>query len=175
MFFEPFVLNAQQEKVHVDIVEMTDEDAEETVNSLPKWQTAWTSKYISNRKYMKYAAKIGSELIALVAYEISEILIVHIVYMEAQPASNPTLDKGNPKYTGIGRMLVAYGIKLSIDNELRGEVLLEAKTTELAHHYERDFGAVRTAHSGLTPQYLIADEAAREIFSTYLEQEGEIS
>ena len=72
-------------------------------------------------------------MIALGAYEILEhALVVHIVYLEAQPESNPTLDEGRPKYTGIGRMMIAYGIKLSIDNGFAGDVVLEAQTTELA-------------------------------------------
>ena len=57
--------------------------------------------------------------------------------MEAQPESNPTLDGGNPKYTGIGRLMIAFGIKLSIDNGFAGDVILEAKTTALAKHYEK--------------------------------------
>ena len=58
--------------------------------------------------------------------------------MEAQPESNPTLDGGTPKYTGIGRLMIALGIKLSIDNGFAGDVILEAKTTALAKHYEKD-------------------------------------
>lgn len=38
-------------------------------------------------------------------------------------------------------MMIAYGIKLSIENGLTGDVVLEAKTTALAKHYERGFGA----------------------------------
>ena len=96
-------------------------------------------------------------------------LAVHIVYLEAQPESNPTLDEGRPKYTGIGRMMIAYGIKLSIDNGFAGDVVLEAKTTALAKHYERDFGAVRLpTFQSSAPRYLIADEAAKRIFFTYL-------
>lgn len=38
--------------------------------------------------------------------------------------------------TAIGRLLAAYGIKLSIDNGLTDDVVLEAKTTEFAKHYE---------------------------------------
>lgn len=125
---------------------------------------------MNDGRFEKYAAKVGDELIALGAYELLEnALVVHIVYMEAQPESNPTLDGGHPKYTGIGRMMVAYGIKLSIDNGLTGDVVLEAKTTKLARHYEKDFGAVLlpTFHSS-APRYLIADEAAKRIFFTYL-------
>ena len=108
--------------------------------------------------------------LVLGAYEILEnALVVHIPYVEAQPGSNPTMDGGIPKYTGIGRVMIAYGIKLSIDNGFAGDVVLEAKTTALAKHYERDFGAVRlpSFHSGI-PRFLIADEAAKRIFFTYL-------
>lgn len=89
--------------------------------------------------------------------------------MEAHPDSNPVLDGGHPKYTGIGRLMIAYGIKLSIDNGFAGDVILEAKTTALARHYETDFGAVRLpAFDTSAPRYLIADEVAKRIFFTYL-------
>ena len=121
-------------------------------------------------RFEKYSAKVEDELIALGAYEVLEnSLVVHIVYMEAHPESNPTLDGGTPKYTGIGRLMIAYGIKLSIDNGFAGDVVLEAKTTSLAQHYEKDFGAVRLPVFGSSaPRYLIADEAAKRIFFTYL-------
>ena len=125
---------------------------------------------MAEERFEKYAAKVGNELIALGAYEVLDhALVVHIVYMEAQPESNPNLDGGNPKYAGIGRLIIAYGIKLSIDNGFAGDVVLEAKTTELARHYERDFGAVPLpAFVSSAPRYLIADEAAKRIFFTYL-------
>lgn len=169
MRFEPFVYDRSNQKIPATISAMTQEDAKKT-NADPLWQTSWTSEYLNDARFEKYAAKVGDELIALGAYELLEnALVVHIVYMEAQPESNPTLDAGHPKYTGIGRMMVAYGIKLSIDNGLTGDVVLEAKTTKLARHYEKDFGAVLlpTFHSS-APRYLIADEAAKRIFFTYL-------
>lgn len=109
-------------------------------------------------------------MIALAAYEILDnALVVHIVYMEAQPESNPVLDNNAPKYMGIGRLLIAFGIKLSIDNGFTGDVVLEAKTTDLAKHYEDDFGAVLLPmFESSAPRYLIADEAAKQIFFTYL-------
>lgn len=109
-------------------------------------------------------------MIALCTYEILDrSLVVHIVYMEAHPESNPNLDSEEPKYTGIGRLMIAYGIKLSIDHGFAGDVVLEAKTTELARHYERDFGAVPLpVFDSSTPRYLIADESAKQIFFTYL-------
>ena len=89
--------------------------------------------------------------------------------MEAHPESNPTMDGGDPKYTGIGQMLIAFGVKLSIDNGLTGDVGLEAKTSALAAHYERDFGAVALpSFSSSAPRFLIADEAAKRIFCNYL-------
>jgi hypothetical protein len=153
----------------VSIKEMTQAEAEST-NVPPVWQTSWTSEYLSDTRFEKYAAKIGEELIALAAYEVQKnSLVVHIVYMEAHPASNPTMDENAPKYTGIGRMLIAYGIKLSIDHGFAGDVILEAKTEDLARHYERDFGAVRLPiFQSSAPRYLIADEAAKRIFFTYL-------
>lgn len=167
MLFSPFVHNAAQERVPVEIVPLSAEDAHKT-NLPPYWQTDWESDYILSAQFDKYAVKCGSELLALGAYELlSNSLVVHIVYMEAQPESNPTMTE-NRKYAGIGRLLIAYGIKLSIDNGLTGDVVLEAKTTQLARHYERDFGAVALPSFGSTPRYLIADEAAKRIFFTYL-------
>ena len=62
------------------------------------------------------------ELVALGVYEISEdVVTVHIVYMESQAQSNPTLCE-RPKYRGIGRALIAYGIKLSVDAGFNGDV-----------------------------------------------------
>lgn len=89
--------------------------------------------------------------------------------MEAHPESNPVLDGGDPKYTVIGRLMIAYGINLSIDHGLAGDVVLEAKTPKLAKHYERDFGAVRLpVYQSSAPRYLIADDATKRIFFTYL-------
>ncbi len=169
MEFKPFVFDCNEQQIPVSIAPMTAEDAEQT-NMSPLWQTSWTSEYLIDSRFEKYAAKVGDELIALAAYEIlKDALVVHIVYMEAHPDSNPTLDDGIPQYTGIGRMLIAYGIKLSIDYGLTGDVVLEAKTDELARHYERDFGAVRIpVFQSTAPRYLIADEAAKRIFFTYL-------
>ena len=59
---------------------------------------------------------------------------------------------------------------LSSDNGLQGDVVLEAKTSELARHYERDFGAVRLpVYSSDAPRFMIADDAAKNFFFSYLE------
>ena len=169
MRFRPFVYDAANHQVPVVIAPMTPQDAALTDRE-PLWQTSWAREYLANKGYEKYAAKVGAELIALAAYEIlPTALVVHIVYMEAQPESNATLDEGNPKYKGIGRLLIAYGIKLSIDSGLTGDVVLEAKTTSLAKHYEEKFGDVLLpTFQSSAPRCLIADEAAKRIFFTYL-------
>lgn len=100
MRFVPYILQ-NNNRVDVRIRKMTKRDAD-TTNAIPRWQTSWTSEYISDPKLEKYSVLYGNELVALGAYEVLEsALMVHIVYMEAQPESNPTMDQGNPKYTGI--------------------------------------------------------------------------
>lgn len=63
--------------------------------------------------------------------------------------ANPTLT-AKREYYGIGEVMIAFGIKFSIDSGCRGDVLFEAKTPELARHYEKDFHArqVATLNSG---------------------------
>lgn len=168
MQFRPFVFDRAAQQIPITIVPMMRNDAELT--NLPRaWQTSWTSEYLAEGRFEKYAAKAGTELVALGAYEIlNNALVVHIVYMEAQPESNPNLDDEKPKYTGIGRLMIAYGIKLSIDNGFAGDVVLAAKTTEMARHYETEFGAVRLpTFDSSDPSYLVADEAAKRIFSLF--------
>ena len=111
----------------------------------------------------------NSELVALAAYEILENdVMVHITYIESQPESNPTIVGHSKKYQGIGRVLIAYGIKLSIDHECGGTVTFEAKVPELAEHYVRDYGACPLPSFGGAPRYELSGEAAMNIFVTYL-------
>ena len=170
MRFVPHIFDKSGNRIDVVIAPMKAPDAART-DAEPKWQTSWASEYISSEAFDKYAVKLGDELIALGAYEILQSsVVVHIVYMEAHPESNPTIAGKNRKHSGIGRLLIAQGIKISIDNGLRGDVVLEAKTTELAKHYERDFGAVKLPiFSADASRFLIADDAAKNIFFRYLE------
>ena len=120
----------------------TRKDLEATL-AAPIWQTDWTTKYIMESGFDIYAlkTKVG-ELVALGAYEIGEAVVaVHIVYMECHAGFN-------------------------------GDVTLNAKTPELAKHYERDFGAIPLPGrgNGSAPRYLICDEAAIDIFTSYLEE-----
>ena len=119
----------------------------------------------------KYAAKTeDGEIVALGAYrETPESMFVYIEYIESHPDSNPTL-VSHRKYVDIGRMMIAFGIQLSIDSGKNGVVTFEAKTDELARHYISDFGAVRifSKQSGGPIMLMIADNAALTIFNTYL-------
>lgn len=170
--FELFVWDREGKKVPARALRATRKDFETTL-APPIWQTNWTTEYITESGFDIYALKTKmGELVALGAYEICEdVVAVHIVYMESQAESNPTLCK-EPKYRGIGRALIAYGIKLSVDAGFNGDVTLDAKTPELAKHYEREFGAILLPGrgNGAAPRYLICDEAARDIFTSYLEE-----
>ncbi len=81
--------------------------------------------------------------------------------------------KENRKYYGIGELLIAYGIKYSIDHGCRGDVVFDAKTDELARHYEADFHARRipTLESGGPKRYMLADEDAWRLFSKFLKED----
>lgn len=63
--------------------------------------------------------------------------MVHITYIESQPESNPTIAGRSKKYFGIGRVLIAYGVKLSINHNCGGTVTFEAK---IRKHTDRGEG-----------------------------------
>lgn len=171
--FKPYILyGCSTEHCKVRIQKMTKADAEQT-NQRPLWQTDWTSDFISNPDYLKYSVKtMDGELVALGAYEIlPAAIVVHIAYIESHPESNPTIAGHDRKYQGIGRVLLAFGIKLSIDNDFGGDITFEAKTAELAEHYERDHGAMPlpSFDDASAPRFLLSGEAAKRIFLSYLE------
>ena len=170
--FRLFIWDRDGKKIPAQPLKATRNDLETTLVE-PVWQTNWTTDYITKSGFAIYALKtqIG-ELVALDACEMGEdVLTVHIVYMESQAENNPTLSK-KLKYRGIGWALIAYGIKLSVDAGFIGDVTLNAKTPELAKHYERDFGAILVLGrgNGAAPRYLICDEVARDVFTSYLEE-----
>jgi len=168
--FVPYILTQSNKPEYVKIERMSKADALKTISS-PAWQSDWTSEYISRSEYDKYAVKTNSgELTALGMYEtLANALVVRIVYMEAQPESNPVIAGAKRKYYGIGRLLIAFGIKLSIDSGFGGDVVLEAKTDALAKHYKNDFGGIELPGFGDgAPRFLIQGESAKEIFFTYL-------
>lgn len=170
--FRLYIWDTKKAKVFVTAAKATRQDLEVSCSD-PQWQTDWTSHYITSSGFDLYAFKTAEgELVALGAYEVRNgTMGVHVIYMESQAESNRTLVE-TPKYGGIGRALIAYGIKLSVDAGFNGDVTLDAKTPELAQHYERDFGAVRlpSRKTNAAPRYLICDEAAQMIFTDYLEE-----
>ena len=168
--FIPFILRtADDAQIPVKILRMKRSDAAQTEQE-PVWQTSWLSDYIQDPAFEKYALKTADgELVALAAYEIQERdVMVHITYIESHPESNPTIVGRSKKYTGIGRVLIAYGIKLSIDHECGGTVTFEAKVPELAEHYVRDYGACPLLSFGGAPRYELSGEAAMNLFVPYL-------
>lgn len=175
MIFAPFVIrNSDRKKIDVEIIPASKADLIVTKTE-PLWQTDWDSDYLSRPEVAKFAMKASSgELLALAAYQISgRKAYVYIVYVESAPVSNPTLTvSGSRKYYGIGEALIAFGIKYSIDNGCRGDVVFDAKTDELAVHYAKDFGARLLPNAGSGPKrFMLADEDAWRLFSKYLEEE----
>lgn len=115
------------------------------------------------------------ELVALGAYFPVQngAIYVYIVYIESSPESNPVLTHSKArKYSGIGELMMAFGIKLSIDLGGNGDILFEAKTDALKDHYIHDFGAipVDSAQSGGPLRLLICDESAAGLFIKYLSE-----
>lgn len=170
MLFTPYLSSADGTVIPVQIREMKRSDAQKTVEP-PVWQSNWTTDYIIKSAYEKYAVHTqDGELAALGMYEpLERAMVVRIVYMESHPASNPTISGASRKYYGIGRLLIAFGIKLSIDHGFGGDVMLEAKTDALARHYQYDFGGIPLpAFGDGAPRFLIQGDAARNIFFDYL-------
>ena len=175
MIFRSYVVRREDdEKIKTVIEPATRAELEQTAR-IPHWQTDWTSEYLADRSIEKYALKTEEgELVALGAYKIvGREAYVYILYLESAPINNPTLTaRTNRKYYGIGEAMIAFGIKFSIDNGCRGDVLFEAKTDELAEHYTRDFGArPLPSREGGPRRFMLADEEAWRLFSKYLTEE----
>lgn len=147
------VENATGKQIEIDIESATNEDLTSTKE---KWQSDWTSEFIRDPKLEKYAAKTDAgEIVALGAYrEDDHGISVFIANIEAHPESNPTISTVR-KYVGIGRMMIAYGIQLSIDSGHGGIVTFEAKqmncmiTTSKIFMQFRFFSHIREAQSCL--------------------------
>ena len=171
MFFAPYVIRGSNaEKVLVQILPASPEDLAATKGT-PSWQTDWESEYLSQPSVDKFALKLeNGELLALGAYQISwRKAYVYILYVESAPQSNPTLTtSARREYYGIGEVMIAFGIKYSIDAGCRGDVVFDAKTDELARHYAK---LIPSAASGGPKRFMLADEDAWKLFSKYLDEE----
>ena len=169
MFLQYYVTDSTtRNRVNIEINAATKADLDATRNG---WQTVWNTDFILDPQKEKYAAKTeDGEIIALGAYRVRKgSVAVYIAYIESQPESNPTLVE-HKKYSGIGKAMIAFGIQLSIDANCNGVVVFEAKTDDLEQHYIRDFGArpVASLYPDGPKTFMIADEAAKNIFSSYL-------
>ena len=169
MFLQYYVTDSTtRNRVNIEINAATKADLDATRNG---WQTVWNTDFILDPQKEKYAAKTeDGEIIALGAYCVRKgSVAVYIAYIESQPESNPTLVE-HKKYSGIGKAMIAFGIQLSIDASCNGVVVFEAKTDDLEQHYVRDFGArpVASLYPDGPKTFMIADEAAKNIFSSYL-------
>lgn len=169
MFLQYYVTeSATGNRVNIEIDAATQADLDATRNG---WQTVWNTDFILDPQKEKYAAKTeDGEIIVLGAYRVrKESVAVYIAYIESQPESNPTLTE-HKKYSGIGKAMIAFGIQLSIDASCNGVVVFEAKTDDLEQHYIRDFGArpVASLYPDGPKTFMIADEAAKNIFFSYL-------
>lgn len=166
-----FVVDINGAKVPVNMIGLTEEDIKETES----WLTYWGSDYIRSSNHENYAMKSGNgELIALASYEIIQNrLVIHIVYMESQPESNPVMTD-QKKYNGIGKALIAFGIKLSVEHGFGGDVILEPKNDELKMHYINDFNGIvlPNYHGDIPCSILIADNAALGVVSDYIVEEA---
>ena len=171
MFFAPYVIRGSNaEKVLVQILPASPEDLAATKGT-PSWQTDWESEYLSQPSVDKFALKLeNGELLALGAYQISgRKAYVYILYVESAPQSNPTLTtSARREYYGIGEVMIAFGIKYSIDAGCRGDVVFDAKTDELARNYAK---LIPSAASGGPKRFMLADEDAWKLFSKYLDEE----
>lgn len=176
MYFKPYVIRSSDVgKVTAQICPATEQDLSSTKGE-PPWQSDWDSEYLSAPTIQRYAMKLpNGELIALGAYQIAgRKAYVYILYVEGAPKNNPTIVfPGQREYYGIGEAMIAFGIKYSIDNGCRGDVVFDAKTDELARHYANDFGAklIPSADSGGPKRFMLADEDAWKLFSKYLTEE----
>ena len=70
------------------------------------------------------------------------------------------------KYYGIGEVMIAFGIKYSIDAGCREDVVFDAKTDELAQHYAKDFGAKLIPSGAVSgpKRFMLADTDAWKLF-----------
>ena len=178
MFFVPYVIqSADGQPLYVKIEPATVEELASTKGN--SWQTDWESKYLANPAIEKFSCKTqAGELIALGAYQASgNKTYVYIVYLESAPHSNPTQqERAKRKYYGIGEVMIAFGIKYSIDKGCRGVVVFEAKTDQLAKHYAEDFHALEISglSSGGPKRFMLADKEAWALFSKYLAEEEKL-
>lgn len=179
MYFNPFLIRSSDGSRVAARIDPAIEDDIVKTKEKSMWQTAWDSSYLNTPDVKKFSLKTeDDELIALGACQVfSSHAYVYILYLESAPHSNPTITtRKTRKYYGIGEVMIAFGIKYSIDNGCRGVIVFDAKTDALAKHYEEDFHALPlpNASSSGPKRFMLADEEAWNLFSKYLSEEEPI-
>lgn len=148
MSYAFYVTDQDQNKIPVSLSPASRSDCIETRAN--HWQTDWTSEYIQQDHFDKYAMVVENtgELIGLLACEpIPEQYCLFLAYMEAAPDCNPTLvKKDERKYYDIGRAFIAFSVQLAFASDCDGTLSFRAKTTALLEHYTRVYGAKRLNH-----------------------------
>lgn len=136
------------------------------------WQTKWTSSFIQNHDYEKFAMEVTEtkELIGLLACKILvKDQCLRLVYMEAAPQSNPTLvKKKDKKYNGVGKVFIAYGVSYAVSLGMDGTLSFKAKTSELANWYQNQYGARRLLYDDF--EMIMFPEAGYPILKDYIEE-----
>ena len=174
MSYSFYVIDHVGNRIPVHIRSATQKDFERTKSD--GWASDWTSDFIRDPALEKYAfvTKCRDEVIALGAYyDDKQGISIFISYAEAHPASNPTIvvKKEDRLYYDIGKMVIAFGVQLSLERGYDGTVYFKALSTELYHHFKRDYGAVDIPAG---PHMLIIfDDIARNLLNTFAEEEGQ--
>ena len=160
-------------RVPVHIRPARENDYQQTVSD--HWQTKWTSKYIQNREHERFAMEAATtgELLGLLACKpLPKDNCLRLVYMEAQPQSNPTLVKSKPKkYNGVGKGFIAFGVYYAITLGMDGTLSFKAKTSELLDSYKKRYGARQLFYDDF--EMILFPEAGLPILNDYLEEESE--
>lgn len=106
------------------IQEMIKEKKIELVNSYMLEYENSKNRFKRKSSILKYAVKAGNDLIALAAYELyQDKAYVYLLYAESTPNSNPTMtSKDRRKYSGIEKVILAFGIKTSKEKFFIDEV-----------------------------------------------------
>lgn len=166
-----YVTDSFGNRVPVNIRPACQKDFEQTVAD--HWQTNWTSEFIRNREYKKYAMEITltGELAGLLVYKtLVQDRCLRLFYMEAAPKSNPTLVKpGRRKYYNIGKAFLAFSVAHAMAAGLDGTLSFKAKTTELFYHYRKDFGAIPLGYAPF--ELLLLAEDGRTLLEEYYMEE----
>ena len=169
MSYSFYVTDRFGNRIPVHIRSATKADLVRTIDE--NWQTDWTSDYIQQNegKIISMEIRASKEVIGLCLCEpFPAGYAEHMVYMESSPSSNPTLVKPSArKYYDIGKVFMAYGVLVSLEDHFDGTLFFKAKTTQLYQHYIRDFGAIPLSHNSY--DLLLLPENGLELLKAYEE------